>query len=82
MARILWELSEFSFALSHSFCRCTTFGEAQERRSVPRLRFIDDSKDDGDDFDGVLGARGARNQPFQGKDFHSEEIHPNQNVHL
>src|SRR5215813_5626253 len=25
MARILSELSEFSFALSHSFCRCTTF---------------------------------------------------------
>jgi hypothetical protein len=25
MARILWELSKFSFALSHSFCRCTTF---------------------------------------------------------
>src|SRR5215469_13746433 len=25
MARILSELSEFSFTLSHSFCRCTTF---------------------------------------------------------
>jgi len=25
IARILSELSEFSFALSHSFCRCTTF---------------------------------------------------------
>src|SRR6516162_9234716 len=25
MARILSELSEFSFALSHSFCTCTTF---------------------------------------------------------
>ncbi len=30
MARILWELSEFSSALSHSFCRCTTFWRAQD----------------------------------------------------
>src|SRR5215469_941720 len=33
LARILSELSEFSFAPSHSFCRCTTF-----RRDTPSLR--------------------------------------------
>ena len=35
MARILSELSEFSFALIHSFCRCTTFWRdtPQERRN-------------------------------------------------
>jgi len=31
MARIVAEKSESSFAPSHSFCRCTTFGEAQGR---------------------------------------------------
>ena len=34
MARILSALSEFSFAPSHSFCRCTTFwrGTGKEKK--------------------------------------------------